>query len=205
MTECDKRETNISSKLHMIYLYLLIVLDTLFPWPSLHFTQFNLILEQVHGRYVTMWLVIAREAVMSVRNTTFPLPPNQAFIVSRLDIVNRLVTSVCCQFARSYVTALLRLLIFPVPHSVILRLQADAGHWRSTSIYLSVTYGVFTGAVACRDYRSSGVRVWMSMVYWWNWHWQGKSEILGQKPIPRSLFHLNCHVDWVGIKHEPPR
>ena len=93
----------------------------------LNFTQFYLILEQVNDRYVTMWLVIAREAVMSVRNTTLSLPPNPAFIVSRLDVVNRLVTSVCCQFARSYVTALLRLSIFPVPHTVILRLQQTLG------------------------------------------------------------------------------
>jgi len=63
---------------------------------------------------------------MSIRNT---IPsPNRAFIVSRLDVVNKLVTSLCCQFARSYVTTWPRLLIFPVQRTVILRLQAEAGH-----------------------------------------------------------------------------
>ena len=64
---------------------------------------------------------------MSIRNRT-PPPPNRAFIVLRLDVVNKLVTSLCCQFARSYMTTWPRLLIFPVQHTVILRLHADAGH-----------------------------------------------------------------------------
>jgi hypothetical protein len=42
MKECDKPNSHISSKLHMIHiLYLLIMLDTLLLRPSLHFTQLH--------------------------------------------------------------------------------------------------------------------------------------------------------------------
>ena len=36
--ECDKRKSHISSKLHMIYIYLLIMLGTLLLRFSLHFS-----------------------------------------------------------------------------------------------------------------------------------------------------------------------
>jgi len=41
MKECDKRRNHISSKLHTIYIYLLIMLDALLLRPSLHFTTFH--------------------------------------------------------------------------------------------------------------------------------------------------------------------
>ena len=40
MKECDKRKGHIGSKLHMIYIYLLIMVDTVLLRPSLHFTVF---------------------------------------------------------------------------------------------------------------------------------------------------------------------
>jgi len=41
MTECDKPNSHISSKLHMIYIYCVIMLDTLLLRPSLHFTTLH--------------------------------------------------------------------------------------------------------------------------------------------------------------------
>ena len=77
---------------------------------------------------------------------------------------------------------------------------------------------------------------WMDMEHWWNvltgenwsagretlyrvggrwmngyramveWYWQGKTEVLGGKPLTTvPLVHHKFHADWPGIEHGPPR
>jgi hypothetical protein len=36
------------------------------------------------------------------------------------------------------------------------------------------------------------------------WNWQGKTEELGEKPVPVPVHHKS-HMDWPGIEPGPPR
>ena len=86
-----------------------------FSSSHLNFTQLNLILERVNGRYVLMWACNCKRGsnVNSEHSLPSPPPSKRAFIVSRLDVVNKLVTSLCSQFARRQVNHVAKANNFP--------------------------------------------------------------------------------------------
>ena len=92
--------------------------------------------------------------------------------------------------------------------------NGDARYYHNISIIFK-PYATFLCFYCLNLLFNSAVCCWGYIIYtWWmddwmnengklvEWYWQGKREVLIEKPVPLPLFHIS-HMDWSGIEPQP--